>query len=196
MVLSERERILAIVTGAVVGIIVLYGFVGRLIVRPLQRVENQKQQLDTELKEAHNLFKRREQLEKQWSVMLSDGLGDEAEAESSIARALDGWSQDAGLTLTSVQPQRVAGEKGVREITFVVAGKGSLGAVASFLYQVETAEMPIKVKNMQLGSSSEYGDSMSLQLTLSTLYLGTAQKSSETQSKPKQQEANDEEQLM
>jgi Tfp pilus assembly protein PilO len=196
MVLSERERILAIVTGAVVGIIVLYGFVGRLIVRPLQRVENQKQQLDTELKEAHNLFKRREQLEKQWSVMLSDGLGDEAEAESSIARALDGWSQDAGLTLTSVQPQRVAGEKGVREITFVVAGKGSLGAVASFLYQVETTEMPVKVKNMQLGSSSEYGDSMSLQLTLSTLYLGTAQKSSETQSKPKQQEANDEEQLM
>ena len=36
-------------------------------------------------------------------------------------------------------------EKGMNEITFVVAGRGTLEAVASFLYRVETAELPVKV---------------------------------------------------
>jgi hypothetical protein len=109
---------------------------------------------------------------------------------------LDQWSGDARLTLTSVRPERLAGDKGLKEITFAVAGQGRLDAVAWFLYQVETAEMPIKIKDMQLSSTSESGDSMSVQLRLSTLYEGGDEKSSAKPSQPKQPETNHEEQLL
>ena len=68
--------------------------------------------------------------------------------------------------------------------------------MAWFLYQVETSELPIKVKYMQLGSTSESGDNMSMELRLSTLYVAADEKSSPKQSQPKQQEKNNEEQLL
>ena len=98
--------------------------------------------------------------------------------------------------LSSVKPDRLAGDKGLKEILFVVAGKGSLDAVAWFLYQAETSDLPVKVKYMQLGSTSESGSSMSLELRLSTLYLAAEEKASPKSSQPKSNEADHEEQLL
>jgi Tfp pilus assembly protein PilO len=195
MVLSKRERIIALAAMLVVGALALDRFVLTPTLRRLQATEDHKQELLAQITEAQSLFERRGMLERKSKKMLSDGLRSDAEAESRVARALDEWSADTRLTLTSVKPERAAGEKGLEEMTFVVAGKGRLDAVARFLYEVETAEMPIKVKDMQLGSS-ESGDSISLQLTLSALYVGGSPKPSDGQSQPKQQEANHEEQLL
>lgn len=164
--------------------------------RQLERTESQKQELLAQLTEARSLFERRAMLERKWKTMLSDGLRNDAEAESRVARALDEWSVDTRLMLSSVKPERVAGDKGLKEMTFVVAGKGQLDAVAKFLYKVETAELPIKVKDLQLGSASEAGDSMSLQLRLSALYLGAGEKPSEKQAQSIQPETNNEDQLL
>jgi Tfp pilus assembly protein PilO len=196
MVLSKRERLIALVTLLVVGVFVLNSLVIRPGWRRLQAAESRKLELRAQVVEAQNLFERRRMLEQKWKKMLSDGLRSDADAESRVARALDTWAGDTRLTLTSVKPERVAGDKGLQEMTFVVAGRGRLDAVARFLYDVETAEMPIKVKDMQLGSSGESGDSMSLQLTLSALYLGAAPTSSQEPSKPKQPGVNNEDQLL
>ncbi len=196
MVLSQRERIIALVTLLTVGALVLDRFILSPTLNRLDQLESEKQQLLAEVNEANNLIERRRLLERKWRAMLSDGLRSDADAESRIARALDEWSQDARLTLTSVKPERTTSDKGMREITFAVAGRGALDAVASFLYQVETAELPVKVTSMQLGSTSESGDNMSLQLRLSAIYVDAEQKSSETSPRPGQPEANDEEQLL
>ncbi len=196
MVLSKRERIMALVTLLVVGAFVMDRFALTPILSGLARAENKKQQLRAEIDEAHRLFERRRLMERKWKAMLSSGLRSDAEAESRVARALDEWSEDARLTLTSVKPERTASDQGMKEITFVVAGRGSLDAAARFLYQIETAELPIKVKNMQLGSTSELGDNMSLQLRLSAIYPGVDRKPSETKPQPRRSEANDEEQSL
>jgi Tfp pilus assembly protein PilO len=195
MVLSKRERIIALAAILVVGALVLDRFILTPGLHRLQATGNQKQELLAQLSEAQSLFDRRGMLERKWKTMLSDGLRYDAEAESRVARALDEWSADTSLTLTSVKPDRVAGDKGLKEMAFVVAGKGRLDAVAQFLYKVETSELPIKVKDMQLGSASESGDSMSLQLRLSALYLGAEAKSSEKQGQSGQRETNNEELL-
>jgi hypothetical protein len=194
MVLSKRERLIALVTLVVVGIFVLNSFVIGPGWSRLQAAENQKLELRAQVIEAQNLFERRRVMERK--KMPFDELRSDAEAESRVVRALDTWAADTRLALTSVKPERGAGDKGLQEMTFVVAGRGRLDAVARFLYDVETAEMPIKVKDMQLGSASESGDSMSLQLTLSALYLGAAPKAAQEPSQRKQQEVNDEEQLL
>jgi Tfp pilus assembly protein PilO len=196
MGLSQRERIIVLVTVLVVGALVGDRFVLAPIVNGLGELKAERQKSLTQVKKAKNLLQEKQQIERK-KASLSEGLRSDAEAESRVAKALDKWAEDARLALTSVKPDRVAGgDKRLKEIIFVIAGKGSLDAVAWFLYQVETSDLPIKVKHMQLGSTSEAGDNMSLELRISTLYLAADEKSSPKQPQPRQKEKTDEEQLL
>jgi len=196
MVLSKRERIILIVAVVAVVMLVADKFVLEPISTQREEVKARKLELKTELDNAQVLFTRQRIMKRKWETMLSDGLRNDTEAESRIARALNGWSEEARLALSSVKPERVASDKGLKEMTFVVAGTGTLDAVARFLWQIETAPLPIKVMDMQLGSSNESGQSMSLQLRLSAICLGTELEPSEKkQRQEEQQEIKDEEQL-
>jgi len=195
MGLSQRERIIVLMTILVVGALVGDKLVLTPVWNGLSELKNQRQQSLTQVTKAKNLFAQTQQKEQRIKTVL-DSLGTDAEAESRVAKALDKWSADARLTLTSVKPDRAAGDKGLKEIVFVVAGKGSLDAVSWFLYQVETSELPVKVKYMQLGSTSESGEAMSMELRLSTLYVAAAnEKSSSPQRQPKKQGTTNEDQL-
>jgi len=197
MGLSKRERIIVLITLVAVGALVADRLVRAPLAARLGQLQSERRDLTQQKAKALNLFERKKQQEKKWKTVLSEGLRSDAEAEGMVAKALDQWAGDARLTLTSVKPDRMAsGDKGLKEILFVIAGKGSLDAVAWFLYQVETSELPIKVKHMQLGSTSEAGDSMSLELRISTLYLAADDKSAQKQPQPKQPEKTDEEQLL
>ncbi len=197
MVLTKRERVIAIITGVVVAALIGNTFVLDPMMGKLKQVENEKLLLLAEVNEAQNLFDRRRLMERKWKAMLSDGMRSDSEAESRIARVLDDWSEGARLVLSSVKPERVASEKGLKEMTFSVVGTGSLEAVARFLWQVETTALPVKVKDMQLSAMSESGDSMSLQLRVSAIYFGTPERSNRGgQPQPQQPGTNDEDTLL
>jgi Tfp pilus assembly protein PilO len=180
---------------AIIAVVMLIG--DKFIVGPIserrEATKTQKLELETELENAQLLFSRRKLMEQKWKMLLSDGLRNDAEAESKIARALDEWSNQAMLTLSSVKPERVASDKGLKEMTFVVAGTGTLEAVSRFLWQIETASIPIKVMDLQLGSTNETGQSMSLQLRLSALCLGSQEKQPQKERQAELQEINNEE---
>jgi len=182
---------LAIATLLVVGVGGLYV----AVIKPLsdwrRETENEKIELEAQLQEAQDLFSRKRLLEGKWRGLLSEGMKSDADAENRIARALDEWSRQTGLSLSSMKADRSVTEKGMNEIVFSVAGRGTIEAVASFLYRVETAELPVRVMNLQLGSES--GDTLSLQLQLSAIYLGSV-KNTSVPTSPQQPEANDEEQ--
>lgn len=196
MVLSKRERILAIATIAVLGALAIYAIADKMLLKPREKTTNEKLELEARLADAQNVFAKRKNLERRWKGLLSAEAQGDAGAESRVARALNEWSRQTRLTLSSVKPERSSTDKGLNEITFVVAGRGSLEAVTSFLYRVETAELPVKVTDIQLGSSSESGDSMSLQLRLSAIYVGEPPKASEKSSQKQQPEANHEDELL
>jgi len=188
MVLSKRERIILIVTLASVGLFVVNKFVIEPVQAELDQMEAQRQQLLGDLNEGQLLIGNHSRMQAKWRAMLSGGLRNDTEAESRVLGALREWSSAASLALSSIKPERVSSGGGLQEMIFTVAGKGTLESVARFLWQIETAALPVKIKDMQLGSSSESGGSMSLQLHLSALYLGTQEKQSDT----KQPEVKDE----
>jgi Tfp pilus assembly protein PilO len=192
MVLSKRERLILIAAIAALVMLIADKFVVGPISERREATKTQKLGLQAELENARLLFSRQKLMERKWKTLLSDGLQNDAEAESKIARALDEWSKDAMLTLSSVKPERVASDKGLKEMTFVVAGMGTLESVSRFLWQIETTPIPIKVMDMQVGSTNETGQSMSLQLRLSALCLGSEQKVSPNERQVEQQEINDE----
>lgn len=196
MGLSKRERMIVLVTILVVGALVGDNFVRAPIANRLGELRTQRQQSLAQVAKAKNLFAQKQQKEKKYETLLTKDLQNDAQAESRVAEAVEKWSRDAGLGLTSVTPNRLPGDKGLKEIVFVIAGKGSLEAVAWFLYQAETSELPVKVKHMQLGSTSESGEDMSMELRLSTLYVAADEKSSSKQPQSKRQEKNNVDQIL
>ncbi|MHC4355742.1 MAG: hypothetical protein ACYS0H_23835 [Planctomycetota bacterium] len=180
MGLSKRERIILIAAIACVGLFVAVKFVIDPVQARRDELESQRQQLLGDLNEAELLVGNHGRMQKKWDAMLSDGLQSETEAESRILDALQEWSGAANMALSSIRPERISSDRGLQEMIFTVAGRGTLESVARFLWQIETAALPVKIKDMQLGSGSEAGDSMSLQLHLSALYLGAQKNQGET----------------
>ena len=94
-----------------------------------------------------------------------------AQAESQVLHALRDWSQDSRLTLSSVKPGKVVERGELLEMSFQAAGTGSMSAVSRFLWRIETARLPIRIHQLQLGARKEGSDDLSLQLSLSSLCL-------------------------
>ncbi|MFC1764533.1 hypothetical protein ACFL6U_21005 [Planctomycetota bacterium] len=170
--LSKREQLIVLVT-----IVVLSALVGdRYLLTPLMDKLNlwseQSQSLATELNEAENLLKQRTLLERKWQKMAGDELVTSSESESHVLNALDRWSQETGLTLSSVKPLRITKVKGsLHEISFAVAGSGSLQATSEFMWQIEKAPLPLRILDLQMGSANESGTEMSVQLNISALTI-------------------------
>lgn len=174
MVLSKRERYFAIVAILVVALLVGDRYIMTPFLDRRAKVEAERQSLLAEMEQARSLFKRRKLMEQKWQEMVSGGLeSDASKAESQVLHAVRNWSQECGLVLSSVKPERVVGEGNLQEIAFMVAGTGTMSSVGQFLLRVETASLPIKIKDFQLGSRKEDADDLSLQLRLSALYLAS-----------------------
>lgn len=170
--LSKREKIIALATALVLGLLVGDRYALTPLMNKLNQWETEKQDLTVELNKAQNLLRQRKVMERKWASMAGEGLAADAESESRVLHALDRWSQDTGLTLTSVKPLRLSQVKdNLFEMTFVVAGTGTMHATAEFIWQIEKAPLPLRIRDMQLGSSNESGTEMSLQLNVSALAL-------------------------
>lgn len=188
MVLSKRERIILMLTVACVGLLVAVKFIYDPAKSRLDGLEAQRTELHGQLEEANLLLDNQRRMQGKWKAFTSDGLRDASQVESRVSSALTEWSNRARLTLSSIKPDPGVSEKGLQERIFTVVGKGSLDSVAQFLWQIETATLPVKIKDVQIGSSGDAGDLMSVTLHLSALYPGARQKRSE----PQAPEANNE----
>ena len=172
MVISSRERYLAIVFVAAIAALVL----DRLVLAPYLGFRAQlmlrKQTLQTELAQGKSLVARKKQLDARWQEMLAGGLkSDPADAENAALHAVIECAQDAGLSLTSVRPERTPRKGAVQEVTFQAVGTGPLVAVARFLWRLENSPLPATIVETQLSSRREGADDLSVQVRLSTLYF-------------------------
>lgn len=172
MVLSQRELYIAIATLLVV---VLFGL-DRLLVSPLlaeradldQKIAAEQQQL----RKATRLLSTSRQMQRQWVRMGGDKLRQDAsEAESQVLHSVRDWAQDAGLSLSAVKPERSEKEKGFHKITLRATGAGGVGQVGRFLWRIQTADIPVRITDLQLATRREGTDDLSLQLGISTIYL-------------------------
>ncbi|HUT29284.1 MAG TPA: hypothetical protein VMX13_05785 [Sedimentisphaerales bacterium] len=177
--LSRREGLIGIAAAVMLSALAGDRFIITPVMEKLGQLEDRKQQLLSEVNDAHSLFDRRRLMERKWQQLSTEGLNSESEAESRVLHAIGSWASESRLTLTSVKPQRPSAvRKGLQEMTFSVASTGSLEAVARFIWLLEKASLPIKITDVQLGSAGESGSEMSLQIRLSALYISASQSAS------------------
>jgi hypothetical protein len=173
MVLSKREKNIAIITGGVLLLFLFYSFVLIPVMDGRGRIQSEKERLETQLAQARRVIDRREQLSEQWEEMKAGGLGaDPSVIESRVLGAVGQWSQECGLPISTVKPDRDRNEgAGLREIFFNLVLAGDMEAVGRFLWEVENSALPLRIKEFQLGSRGGDGADLSLQIKLSALYL-------------------------
>ena len=172
MVLSKRERYIAAIALGAIALLVL----DRYLVSPgLDRwaqLQVDRQQALERMERATALFARRGQIGRQWNDLLAGGLNtDPANAERIALHALRDWAQRTGLSISSVKPERQSEEGELREIEIDAVAVGPMSAVGQFLWHVETAQFPMRIRELQLGSKKDGLDDLSLTLKLSLLYF-------------------------
>jgi hypothetical protein len=171
MFLSKRERFIIAAAVIVVALLVLDRYVVSPLLECCDRAAARKEGVLADIQRGQDLLARKREIGPKWREMIAGGLKrDPAEAESQILHAVGDWARDAGLKMSSVKPERMPDKRSLQEISFQAAGTGPMNAVARFLWRLETSKVPIRIKELQLGSRKEGTDDLTLQLRLSTLY--------------------------
>jgi hypothetical protein len=171
VVLSKRERYIAIGVGAAVG---LFGF-DRLVLTPfLDRNEEIRVQTSVateDLMKASNTKHLRDKVKKDWDEMQAGGMkSDPAEAEAQAQHALRDWYQEAGLTNYGQGQSRLTTEGKFVNIQFHTNGIGTMGGLAKLLWRIETTTMPMRVVELAITPHGPEGrDDLQINLTVSTL---------------------------
>jgi len=172
VVLSKRERLIAITMLLAVGLFLL----DRVVLTPLQdrkeAMARERDQALSDLERARALFDRSKQLAPRWKQAREAGLqSDVAASESAALHAVRNWAQESGLTLSSLRPVRSTSPQtgALREIILQTSGTGPMRAVVGFLTRLETSSAPMRVADLQLGTRKEGYDDLTLQLRISAL---------------------------
>lgn len=172
MLASKRERMIGLVTGVVLAALAL----DRVVVSPLMarrtRAGEDVAAAKLERQEAEMLFDRGARLEKEWDVMLAGGLkSDVPAAEGQALEAMGDWARDTGVTVRSMAPARVETQRHFQVSLIRASITGSMRTLSEFMWRVQTAQIPIRVVDMQIIANKEGTDDLMLQLTVSTLSL-------------------------
>lgn len=175
---NRREKLLALVAGLAVAILLTDAYVVQPLSEAYQQLDDRRAAALADLREARNIMRARRAAEQRWRQMVQAGLtGAAADAESQALRAMRTWADDAQLDLASMQPERrgasFAGsdDEALHEIDIAARGSGSLESVARFFYELEVAELPVRIRRVRLArSSNDDADTLSLDFRATTIH--------------------------
>jgi hypothetical protein len=175
VVLSKRERYIAVTTVVAVGLLaVYYGLVSPLLDRKSdldEKVKNAELQRDRDnrlIDDSHRL-----------GPVLAQRLAgpvkkSASEAESQMLKSIGEWAHDARMMAPSIdKPDRGEREKDFAKMTFRASATGTMSQIGNFLWRLHTSSIPVRVSEMTLTTHKEATDDLTLQLTISTIYLAS-----------------------
>lgn len=172
MALTNREQKIMYLTFASVVFLIFNTYILEPILDKRAEASQVRKTLEFQVDQSLTTLKRKKLLQKRWTQMQQAGLcNDVQKAEAMVYRYLEKSSERSGLELGSVQPNRLVTESQLGEIDFVLSGTGSMLSVTEFLWDLETATIPLRIKSHQLGSKNEIAQVMTIQIELSTVYV-------------------------
>ena len=124
------------------------------------------------------ILQRQNELRQFTAKMQKSVASDSSAAEGQLLHIVQDWQQKAGASGASFQRVGMGRENSFVLLTFNVSVTGNMAALAAFLYQVETAAIPLRIESVQMHSKTEGSDDLQIQLQISTLYRGNAKRDS------------------
>ncbi|MGD0770268.1 MAG: GspMb/PilO family protein [Tepidisphaeraceae bacterium] len=136
----------------------------------------QRQAKFSALEEATSLLQRENSLRQLTARMGTSVTSDSSAAEGQLLHLVHDWEQRAGAKNASFQRVGMGEEHGFILLTFQVSAAGNMSAIAAFLYQIETAAIPLRIESVQAHPKNDADDQVQIHLEISTLCRGNAQR--------------------
>jgi type II secretory pathway component PulM len=170
MILTKRERYIAIASGGLIGLLLLYFVV---IAPYFERRSQIALDVDAALNDRVKvdvLFRQQTSMRKVWNEMIKGGLSEsQSDAVNQMHFAVNDWAGDSGVTVLKLKDERSTVDGKFVQIGFHVTGTGPMAAISNLLWRVETTAMPLRVSEIQITPLKEGVDDLQLELSLSTL---------------------------
>jgi Tfp pilus assembly protein PilO len=172
MKIKNRQEFLVMLTIVAAGLFVGVNF----IFTPLQgwwsERQTQVRQLREKVKDGGQLIKTETNLRNRWNDMRANALpASTSQAEQQFLKAMDGWSRDSGVTITSIMPQWKSDSTNYMTLNCRVETAGELGALSKFIYDIEKGPMAVRLDSVELSSHDNNGQQMTLGLDINGLAL-------------------------
>ena len=168
MVLSKRERYITIAVLAAAGLLLL----DTLLLGPYldwrSSLVAQCKSQAIALTEAQNALQREKQLRQTLAGMDASMTSDSSSAEAQLHHVVHDWEQQATVTNASFERVRTIEEHGLIHLTYRVAAEGDTGALATLLYRIETAAIPIRIDDLHVTVKGD-GDNLQIVFNISSL---------------------------
>ena len=172
MNITNRQQFLGILT--IIAVALWAG--DRLVFKPLIQSWKDRSTRITEYKKSYQqgsqLLARDRAIREHWEHMRTNTVSSEQSiAEGQVLRAVDRWSQDSRISVTSVGTRLKQTAEDFATLECHVDGSGNLAALTRFLFEIEKDPLGVKVDSLELGAQDDRGSQLTLGLQVSGLQL-------------------------
>ena len=165
----NRRALLFSATGLVIGLALLSFYFDQR-----DSLIAQRQAKFRDLKEATSILQRENELRQLTARMGTSVTSDSSAAEGQLLHLVHDWEQRTGTKNASFQRVGIGKEHGFVLLTFEVSAAGNMPAIAAFLYQIETASIPLRIESVQMHPKNDGNDEVQIHLQISTLCRAAA----------------------
>jgi Tfp pilus assembly protein PilO len=172
MKIKNRQQFLVVVTIAIIALFVSDRLVFEPLIKWWKTRETQVVKLRQEVNDGRMLIQREATIRSRWSQMRTNTLpADASVAEQQVLKAFDSWSQESGVSITSISPQWKSDTQDYTTLDCRVEASGDLGMLSQFVYDVEKGPMALKLETLNLSTRDDMGQQLTLDLQVSGLVL-------------------------
>jgi hypothetical protein len=170
---DKRQHWLTIAALASVGLLAA----DKLVLKPIgahwEAQGLHMQDLREELDGGDLLLQREDVLRERWAEMNRDDLtGDASAAENEVLKAASRWAADSRILLLGLTPQwREFRKDGYRVLECRMTAQGNLSAIASFLRELETDPLAVRLEECEIIPRDDRGAALTLTARFSALQL-------------------------
>ena len=171
MVISKRERYIAIGAVAAIALLALNSFALSPYLDKRNEIAVDLAKPNKELDRSDELFRHQRLLRPVWAKIKNAGLmTDSSDATIQARVSILDSAESAGLFVAGIRTEPRSSQEGQFQVTiFHLTVNGPLYAVSRLLWSTETAGIPLRVNEMQITPRKEGTDDLSVQLTISTI---------------------------
>jgi type II secretory pathway component PulM len=186
MILSKRERMIAMTVTIVVALFLLDSYVVRPVLASRANLIEEVQRKSRAKAVDDRLLARHPELLRRWQEMRATGLAsDPTTVGRQLQDAVRSWAGQSGLNITdmvlSPTPQK---DQEFMKLSLKVTGSGNIEAVTRFLYQMQRAAVPVRVGELSIQGPRdatggvrggrdprESSQILTMTMTLTTIYM-------------------------
>ena len=185
MVLSKREKYIAIGVGAALALFALDSVVLTPYFSKLEAIGKQRREIAVAQKQAADLRDKQRKLTPVWEEIRRGGMkASTSEAESQARRAILAWAQSSNAFITALNPDRTTAVGKFQVVSLNATANGGLPQMAHLLWSMETATIPVRLNEITITPRREGTDDLQIKFVVSTLCLPPDTATPQQQNRP------------